>query len=91
MPDTPFIVARKDENHNYMVYDLDGNIIELESDIPYYMTSGCQLFALKYKDKLLELGLSIELVAEGTGLSLEQIQQLQQQSDHSSQNSKENL
>ncbi|NET55707.1 MAG: hypothetical protein F6K47_05905, partial [Symploca sp. SIO2E6] len=36
--------------------------------------------------KLLELGLSIELVAEGTGLSLEQVQQIQQQSDNSSQN-----
>ncbi|NEP09166.1 MAG: Rpn family recombination-promoting nuclease/putative transposase [Symploca sp. SIO2C1] len=36
--------------------------------------------------KLLELGSSIELVAEGTGLSVEQVQQLQQQSDQSSQN-----
>ena len=35
---------------------------------------------------LLELGLSIELVAEGTGLSLEQVQQLQLQLDNSSQN-----
>jgi len=36
--------------------------------------------------KLLELGLSIELIAEGTGLSVEQVQQLQQQSEQSSQN-----
>jgi len=36
--------------------------------------------------KLLELGLSIELVAEGTGLSVEQVQQFQQQSEQSSQN-----
>ncbi|NES19445.1 MAG: hypothetical protein F6K41_11065 [Symploca sp. SIO3E6] len=36
--------------------------------------------------KFLGLGLSIELVAEGTGLSVEQVQQLQQQSDQSSQN-----
>jgi len=36
--------------------------------------------------KFLQLGLSIELVAEGTGLSLEQVQELQQRSDKSSQN-----
>ncbi|NEP60094.1 MAG: Rpn family recombination-promoting nuclease/putative transposase [Symploca sp. SIO2G7] len=36
--------------------------------------------------KLLELGSSIELVAEGTGLSVEQVQQLQQQLNQSSQN-----
>ncbi|NES19447.1 MAG: hypothetical protein F6K41_11075 [Symploca sp. SIO3E6] len=35
--------------------------------------------------KFLGLGLSIELVAEGTGLSVKQVQQLQQQSDQSSQ------
>jgi predicted transposase YdaD len=31
-------------------------------------------------------GLSVELVARGTGLSIEEVQQLQQQIDNSSQN-----
>jgi len=47
---------------------------------------GGQAKQLEITLKLLEIGLSIELVAEGTGLSVEQVQQLQQQSDQSSQN-----
>ncbi len=47
---------------------------------------GRQAKQLEIALKLLELGLSIQLVAEGTGLSVEQVQQLQQQSEQSSQN-----
>ena len=47
---------------------------------------GVQEKQLEIALKLLDLGLSIQLVAEGTGLSVEQVQQLQQQSDQSSQN-----
>ena len=47
---------------------------------------GVQEKQLEIALKLLELGSSIELVAEGTGLSVEQVQQLQQQLNQSSQN-----
>ena len=47
---------------------------------------GGQLKQREIALKFLGLGLSIELVAEGTGLSVEQVQQLQQQSNQSSQN-----
>ncbi|NES00868.1 MAG: Rpn family recombination-promoting nuclease/putative transposase [Symploca sp. SIO1B1] len=47
---------------------------------------GVQEKQLEIALKLLELGSSIELVAEGTGLSVEQVQQLQQHSDQSLQN-----
>jgi len=47
---------------------------------------GGQLKQREIALKFLGLGLSIELVAEGTGLSVKQVQQLQQQSNQSSQN-----
>lgn len=47
---------------------------------------GVQEKQLEIALKLLELGSSIELVAKGTGLSVEQVQQLQQQLNQSSQN-----